>query len=338
MNKLILLLVAIFATSAFAHLNSAAPELKFLWHTWKQINSKIYSEAEEIHRFGIFVENYLNIIKKNAENNGVKFALNKFADLTKQEWKSQNIRGLLLTEQDKEELRVRQELASSLSVDYSVLSVPDSVDWREKGGVTPVKDQGSCGSCWSFSSTGALEGLNFVKTGKLVPFSEQQLVDCDKVDQGCNGGLMTNAFAYTAKKGIETEEDYPYKAVGQRCKFNAKKAQKVNKSFKNVAANNADALKAALVVQPVAVAIEADEQAFQFYNSGVIKAGCGAQLDHGVLAVGYTKINGEEAFIVKNSWNSNWGDNGYVHISTDKSANNGAGVCGILAMATVPTA
>jgi len=336
MNRLVLVLVAIFAVGAFAQINTA-PEMKFLWHSWKQINNKVYSEVEEMKKFTVFVENYFKIIANNAQNNGVKFALNQFADLTKEEFKAQNIKGLMITEQDREEMRLREQM-DFFHVDYSLLAVPASVDWREKGAVTPVKDQGQCGSCWAFSSTGALEGLNFVKTGKLVSFSEQNLVDCEKTSQGCNGGLMTNAFTYTAKKGIETETDYPYKAVDARCKYVAKKAVQVNKAFKNVAANNVDALKAALVVQPVAVAIEADEDAFQFYSSGVVKSGCGASLDHGVLAVGYTTVNGEEAFIVKNSWNSSWGDKGYIMLSTDKKANNGAGVCGILAMASVPTA
>jgi len=335
MNKLVLLLVALFAVGSFAQF--AAPEMKFLWHTWKQINNKVYHETEEIKRFAIFVENYFRIKKHNSENHGFKMALNKFADLTKEEFKTQNIRGLLVTDEHKEEMRLREQL-NHYDVDYSVLAVPASVDWRDKGGVTPVKDQGQCGSCWAFSSTGALEGLNFVKTGKLLSFSEQQLVDCEKDDQGCNGGLMDHAFAYTAQKGIELESDYPYKAVDQKCKYAKKKAQNVNKGFSDVAKNSPDALKAALVVQPVAVAIEADEDSFQFYSSGVVKSGCGAELDHGVLAVGYTTVNGDEAFIVKNSWNSSWGDKGYVMISTDGKANDGAGVCGILSMASYPTA
>jgi len=336
MNKLVLLLVAIFAVGSFAQF-TAAPEMKFLWHSWKQIYNKAYSEVEEIKKFTVFVENYLRVANNNAQDNGVKFALNQFADLTKEEFKTQNIKGLLITEEDREERRMQEEL-EYFHVDYSILTVPDSVDWREKGAVTPVKDQGQCGSCWSFSATGALEGLNFVKTGKLVSLSEQNLVDCDKKDQGCNGGLMDNAFTYTAQKGIELESDYPYKAVDQKCKYDAKKAQKINKGYKDVPKNNVDALKAALAVQPVAVAIEADENSFQFYSSGVIKSGCGASLDHGVLAVGYTKVGTQEAFIVKNSWNSSWGDKGYVMISTDKKANSGAGVCGILSMASVPTA
>jgi len=339
MNKLVLLLVAIFALGAFASFETAAPEMKFLWHSWKQINSKVYSEAEEMKKFTVFVENYFKIVAHNAKHTGVRFALNQFADLTKAEFKSQHLNGLKVSPQKKEAMRLRQQLGSnSFSIDYSVLALPASVDWRDKGAVTPVKDQGQCGSCWAFSAVGALEGFNFIKSGSLLAFSEQQLVDCEKEDQGCNGGEMENALAYTAKKGIETEELYPYKAVDQRCKYAAALAHHVNSGYKVVEANNVDALKAAIATQPVAVSIEADEDSFQFYSSGVLKAECGADLDHGVLAVGYTTVDGEEAFIVKNSWTATWGDKGYILISTDKTANDGQGVCGILADSSYPTA
>jgi len=336
MNKLVLLLVAIFAVGSFAQV-TGAPELKFLWHSWKQIYNKVYTEVEEVERFTVFVENYLKVVKHNAEDNGFRMALNQFADLTKAEFKKQNIKGLLITEEDREEKKMRQAL-DFYPIDYSILALPASVDWRDKGAVTPVKDQGQCGSCWAFSTTGSLEGLNFVKTGKLLSFSEQQLVDCETQDQGCNGGLMDHGFAYAAQKGLELETDYPYKAVDGKCQYAKKKANKVNTGFKDVAANDANALKTALVTQTVSVAIEADEDSFQFYSSGVIKSGCGASLDHGVLAVGYTKVKGAEAFIVKNSWADTWGDKGYVMISTDGKANDGAGVCGILSMASYPTA
>jgi C1A family cysteine protease len=194
-----------------------------------------------------------------------------------------------------------------------------------------------CGSCWAFSAVGALEGFHFVNNGKLVAFSEQQLVDCVTADQGCQGGLMEDAFAYTAEVGgIETEEDYPYKGKDQKCSFNQDKAIKVNTGFKNIT-QSADQLKAALNNGPVSVAIQASGIMFQFYRTGVIKRMCGDKLDHGVLAVGYDSTKGTEAFIVKNSWGGVWGDKGYVRISTDEKANNGNGVCGILADPSFPT-
>jgi len=225
------------------------------------------------------------------------------------------------------------------STSFPVLSnLPDKVDWREKGAVTGVKNQGACGSCWAFSAIGALEGLYFIDHNELLSFSEQNFVDCvGGTSQGCNGGWMSDAFDYTASHGVETEADYPYHARTQKCTFESSKAHKVNTRYANVTIQNADAMKTALVANPVSVAIQANQLVFQFYKTGVIKSLCGDKLDHGVLAVGYDTINGNEAFIVKNSWGAGWGQKGYVYISTDGSANHGNGVCGILADACYPT-
>jgi len=272
-----------------------------------------------------FAQNYLSIIEFNAQQDDVVLALNHLADLSKAEFKALHT-GLLPIKNSNAEV-----------AHFNTNNLADSVDWRTKGAVTPVKNQGQCGSCWAFSAVGALEGLYFQNTNKLVAFSEQNLVDCVTTDQGCGGGLMNDAFDYLATAGgIETEEDYPYKAKNQKCAFDKSKSVKVNSGFKNVTATS-EGLKAAVAVQPVAVAIEADQLIFQFYKKGVIKRFCGANLDHGVLAVGYDSTQGSEAFIVKNSWGAIWGNKGYVHISTDGSANKGAGVCGILSAASVPT-
>jgi len=221
---------------------------------------------------------------------------------------------------------------------YAMGAPPTSVDWRTKGAVTPVKDQGQCGSCWTFSTTGVLEGFNFINTGKLVSFSEQQIVDCDiGTDQGCNGGWPYDALVYAGKHGLETEQDYPYKAVDGKCKYDKSKSTSTNSGYKFVTPKSADDLKPAIATMPVSVLIEADQNVFQFYSSGVIKSGCGASLDHAVLAVGYGSVSGTDAFIVKNSWNTSWGDKGYVYIATDPTANSGHGVCGILSQPVIPT-
>jgi C1A family cysteine protease len=220
--------------------------------------------------------------------------------------------------------------------DYEVLTaLPASVDWTTKGAVTGVKDQGNCGSCWSFSATGALEGAYQIKYGTLVSFSEQNLVSCDTIDSACNGGLMDNAFKWTTSNGgLCTESGYPYTSgtTGQKgtCTTTCAKNTAVTpKSFTDVAKNSDSALMTALVQQPVSIAIQADQPAFQLYKSGVLTGTCGSNLDHGVLAVGYgTWTDGINYYKVKNSWGTSWGMSGYILIQRGNPQR--CGECGIL--------
>jgi cathepsin L len=213
----------------------------------------------------------------------------------------------------------------------------DTVNWTEKGAVTPVKDQGQCGSCWSFSTTGSLEGAHQIATGELLSFSEQQLVDCAGIkygNMGCNGGLQTYAYNYyEAGHKAELEKTYPYTSGTTRksgsCQYDEGSATAVTVTdYTDVTPNNKSQMKAALNQQPLAVAIEADKMCFQTYKSGVMdNSRCGTKLDHAVLAVGYgtDSASGLDYWLVKNSWNTTWGDNGYIKLAMNDSA----GICGV---------
>jgi hypothetical protein len=221
--------------------------------------------------------------------------------------------------------------------------LPDSVDWVEYGVVTSVKDQGQCGSCWSFSAIGALESAYYIETGILRDFSEQQLVDCDRLryggkDHGCNGGLMENAFAWIGQNdGICSEQDYPYVSGTTmkegNCNTHCENIAGTDVfDYVDVTPSSDTAMMNALLEQPISVGIEADQREFQLYKSGVFTGNCGTNIDHGVLLVGYgtdTKT-GLDYYKIKNSWGASWGEEGYIRIGRGKEYNHGDGQCGVL--------
>jgi C1A family cysteine protease len=216
--------------------------------------------------------------------------------------------------------------------------LPASVDWVAEGKVTPVKNQGMCGSCWSFSTTGSVEGALAIATGKLTSLSEEDLVQCNNVtDSGCNGGLMDNAFKWIEKNGIASESSYPYSSgTGITGICTASKATAKITGFTDVASNDEDALKSAVAKGPVSIAIEADKGAFQHYKSGVLNSPfCGKQLDHGVLIVGYGEYDGlfgkQQYWKVKNSWGPSWGESGYIRMHM------GNNMCGLATQPSFPT-
>merc|ERR1712093_409932 len=259
----------------------------------------------------------------NAKNLSYTLGVNQFADLTTDEFEAQYT-GL------KKPDNVWGDLPYLGQHKYSGAAIPSSVDWSQKGAVTPIKNQGQCGSCWSFSTTGSLEGAWEIATGNLVSFSEQQFVDCDKVDEGCNGGLMDNAFKYAEKNALCTEESYSYKGRKGTCEASSCTVGLPKggvTGYKDVATDSAQALMEAVTKNPVSIAIEADKSAFQLYKTGVLSGTCGTKLDHGVLAVGYGTDGGNDYWKVKNSWAATWGDHGYVRLLRGKG---GAGECGLL--------
>lgn len=210
-----------------------------------------------------------------------------------------------------------------------------SLNWVEKGAVTPVKNQGSCGSCWSFSATGSMEGRNFLKNGKLVSLSEQQLVDCStkQGNEGCNGGLMDYAFKYAEATQMETEAQYPYTGRDGTC--HAKGGALLVKDFKDVTPKSPKALMAALEEGPVSVAIDASSILFQLYFGGIMHLFCGDSLDHGVLLVGYGTENGMDYWMLKNSWGAGWGEKGYFRMKRD-AVEGKPGFCGLQLQPSYP--
>ncbi|KAK6139003.1 hypothetical protein DH2020_027255 [Rehmannia glutinosa] len=308
-------------------------EMMSMYESWLVKHAKSYNAlGEKEKRFEIFKDNLRYVDEQNAlANRTYKLGLSRFADLTNDEYR----KTYLGTRPD-----AKRRFSKVKSDRYEPKvgdSLPESVDWREKGAVAPVKDQGSCGSCWAFSTIASVEGINQIVTGDLVTLSEQELVDCDtSYDEGCNGGLMDYAFQFIIKNGgIDTEVDYPYTGRDGRCDTYRRNAKVVSiDSYEDVPANNENALKKAIANQPVSVAIEAGGRDFQLYESGIFSGKCGLDLDHGVNVVGYGTENGADYWIVRNSWGASWGEKGYIRMK--RNAEDKSGLCGIAVEPSYP--
>jgi C1A family cysteine protease len=301
---------------------------------WKVTHSKAYATAdEEALRYAIFQANLARVNAHNAKGETWTMAMNEFGDLTPAEFAAGRIGGF-----KPRKLR-KQAPAGDLKVKSKNVALPSSVDWTTKGAVTPVKNQGQCGSCWAFSTTGSVEGVNAINGKGLKSLSEQQLVDCSGSygNEGCNGGLMDDAFQFIAANGgLCSESSYPYTAEDGTCKTSCTKITTIS-SYKDVTPDNDNDFATAVAQQPVSIAIEADQSSFQFYSGGILTAACGTNLDHGVLAVGYGADSGVEYFKVKNSWGASWGEEGYIRLARGAKYNGGQGQCGIYHMPSYPT-
>ncbi len=298
-----------------------------------QKHGKVYrDELEELHRYTVWQSKraFVNEHNRHAGEFGYTLAMNKFSDMSSDEM-TVRYKGLVMEEQ----VHSNATKYFQPSRHFKPLAL---VDWRDKGAVTPVKDQKQCGSCWAFSSTGAIEGQHFLKTKQLVSLSEQNLIDCSGSwgNHGCNGGNPFKAFNYTRdNRGIDTEESYPYEAVEGKCRFSVKSIGATVTGYVRIPYSDESALlEAVTTVGPIAVAIDASDTTFQQYSGGVYyNSWCSTwNLDHAVLIVGYGTYGGKDYWLVKNSWGEDWGMDGYIRMARNKNNN-----CGIATSAVYPT-
>jgi len=306
--------------------------------SWMNQKGKLYSTQEFGTRYENFKANYDFIEEWNSQNSQTVLGLTQFADMTNDEYRATYL-GTVFDASD-----VMPERDGLLHQTY-IGDLPTSVDWRQQGAVTPVKNQAQCGSCWSFSTTGSFEGAHQIKTGNLVSLSEQQLIECswEYGNQGCNGGLMDSAFAYLIQNGgAMSESSYPYTSgAGDdegSCRFDKSQVVATMTTFNNVTRGDENNLAQTVVNGPVSIAIDAGHQSFQLYKSGIyVEDRCSSYaLDHGVLLVGYGTDPKQgrhgDYWIVKNSWGNSWGMDGYILMA--RNLNN---QCGVATMASQPS-
>nr|BAJ91836.1 predicted protein [Hordeum vulgare subsp. vulgare]BAJ96948.1 predicted protein [Hordeum vulgare subsp. vulgare]BAJ97337.1 predicted protein [Hordeum vulgare subsp. vulgare]CAQ00108.1 papain-like cysteine proteinase [Hordeum vulgare subsp. vulgare] len=358
-SSCLLLLLAVF----FLHGSSAtsrpatedADPMAQRFRRWKAEHSRTYATPEEErHRLRVYARNMRYIEATNGDAGaGLTYELGEtaYTDLTSDEFTAMYTSRAPPLSDDDDDLPMTMITTRAgpvaaaggggwlqVYVNESA-GAPASVDWRERGAVTAVKNQGQCGSCWAFSTVAVIEGIHQIKTGKLASLSEQELVDCDKLDHGCNGGVSYRALQWiTSNGGITSQDDYPYTAKDDTCDTKKLSHHAASISgFQRVATRSELSLTNAVAMQPVAVSIEAGGANFQHYRNGVYNGPCGTRLNHGVTVVGYgeDEVTGESYWIVKNSWGEKWGDNGYLRMKKgiiDKPE----GICGIAIRPSFP--
>ncbi|KAF8793251.1 procathepsin L-like [Argiope bruennichi] len=300
------------------------------WETFKKTYGKTYKAEEEEMRRKTFEKNFRKISEHNQRYeqglHSFHLGFNEFADMVLEEF-AKMVNGYISSETE----------APIPFVVPSNFNAPDSVDWRNQGAVTEVKNQGQCGSCYSFSATGALEGQHKLRRGKLVSLSEQNIIDCShrEGNDGCDGGDMDASFQYVMLNGgLDSEKSYPYKAKVGKCNYKRKNSETMCLGYSDVTPRDEDTLKIAVaMVGPISVAIDASHDSFQLYQGGIYnEPNCSSTyLDHGVLAVGYGSEDGNDYWLVKNSWGTGWGENGYIKMSRNKNNQ-----CGIATEASFP--
>jgi len=298
-------------------------ENKIYFNEYIQQFNKTYAYEETYSR-------YITFIKNLDENK----TFTKYMDMESKEFEDQMINGCDLTPRPSGLYAKRFSCISFEPTNANIL-LPESVDWRSKGVVTPVKMQNPCGSCWAYSAIGAIEGVVAIESGKLVSLSEQDLVDCVKGPYGCFGGSMNDVFEYAREYAYYIQCDDPFMLHTESCI--ACDRNILLKSCINIQESNQLHLKEAVTHRPISVAIQANSAIFQNYHGGIITdRRCGTKVNHGVLLVGYGVENDEKYWIVKNSWGADWGEYGYARIGRNDSSAD-PGVCGIAIQASYPS-
>ncbi|XP_024533602.1 low-temperature-induced cysteine proteinase [Selaginella moellendorffii] len=331
------LILLIGAMCAAAMAGSSDSDLSGEYASWCAKFGKECASSNSLgdRRFETFKENFRYIEEHNrAGKHSYRLGLNQFSDLTSEEFR-QRFLGLRPDLIDSPVLKMPRD--SDIEEGFQNVDLPASVDWRKHGAVTAPKDQGSCGGCWAFATTGAIEGINQIVTGQLMSLSEQELIDCDKkADKGCDGGLMENAYQFIVENGgLDTETDYPYHASESHCNMKKLNSRVVAiDGYEAIPDGDEQALLRAVAKQPVSVAIEGASKDFQHYASGVFTGHCGEEINHGVLIVGYGTEDGLDYWIVKNSWAATWGDGGFVKMQ--RNTGKRGGLCSINTLASYP--
>lgn len=328
-----LLLFSLFVSNAVSQTQIQSMDDEYHWNQFSLFQEKFhkfYEDDFELEtRYNIFKENLVNINRHNNEpNQNFTLGVNQFSDLRQDEYKRTYVSGF------------GGELGGYGCKAFSsaATGAPVSVDWRAKGVVNPVRDQGQCGSCWAFATTANAESVWAIYSGQLLDLSEELLVDCASgvgyYNLGCNGGQPDSAFKYMINNGQCLESSYPYVAGTTKTAGSCHSCTKTSAHFSacyDVAPKDQVSLKGAVSKQPVTIAIEADTFYFQSYAGGILDSTkCGTSLDHAVEIVGYGEDNGKKYWNVRNSWGSSWGENGYVRILRSDSTSD-VGICGVAA-------
>jgi len=308
MRVCVLLLLALLATAALAKSNYIT-----MFEDFKKAHDRKYSSpAEEAKRLRIFVSNMKKAEKLQALNPLATFGANEFADMSAAEFK--------IRHNGEKHFKLQQQRrrpVAPMFTEEQVQGTESSIDWRAKGAVTYVKNQGQCGSCWSFSTTGSIEGQWFLAGNALVALSEQELVSCDTTDDGCNGGLMDNAFAWlvSAQNGnIVTEASYPYVSGGGDVPACALPKTTGATISGHIDLPQSEAQMKTWMSTNGPISIGVDATSWQTYQGGILTNCVSSQVDHGVLAVGFNTANNPPYWIVKNSWGASWGESGFIRI------------------------